>query len=230
MSMKSFIFNVCSSVSSATGSLSQLNGKSLSRSSYVHMNHIVLQNCTSVSHSLWTSPSKHPYCGWCERTWGFMAVAGQSAYFWTSFLWRLPHQQWMGADSSSLFTWVRFTWIHKSTCFVLIVRCTFLFSHLSLTVFSVSASSLHVYLGRRTQQGVNANEISRNVTTIIVHPSYDRTTNNNDIALLRLSATVTFNDYIKPVCLAAQNSIFSSGTNSWITGWGDVQSGGTNSC
>uniref|UniRef100_A0A672K9S2 Peptidase S1 domain-containing protein n=1 Tax=Sinocyclocheilus grahami TaxID=75366 RepID=A0A672K9S2_SINGR len=39
-----------------------------------------------------------------------------------------------------------------------------------------------------TQQGVNANEISRNVTTIIVHPSYDRTTNNNDIAVLRLSA------------------------------------------
>uniref|UniRef100_A0A672K8W5 Peptidase S1 domain-containing protein n=1 Tax=Sinocyclocheilus grahami TaxID=75366 RepID=A0A672K8W5_SINGR len=77
----------------------------------------------------------------------------------------------------------------------------------------VSASSLRVYLGRRTQQGVNANEISRNVTTIIVHPSYDRTTNNNDIAVLRLSARVTFNDYIRPVCLAAQNHR------------GDVQSG-----
>ncbi|XP_016371391.1 serine protease 27-like [Sinocyclocheilus rhinocerous] len=89
----------------------------------------------------------------------------------------------------------------------------------------VSASSLRVYLGRRTQQGVNANEISRNVTTIIVHPSYDRTTNNNDIAVLRLSARVTFNDYIRPVCLAAQSSIFIFGTSSWITGWGSVQSG-----
>uniref|UniRef100_A0A673HY77 Tryptase-like n=1 Tax=Sinocyclocheilus rhinocerous TaxID=307959 RepID=A0A673HY77_9TELE len=89
----------------------------------------------------------------------------------------------------------------------------------------VSASSLRVYLGRRTQQGVNANEISRNVTTIIVHTSYDRNTNNNDIALLRLSSAVTFNNYIRPVCLAAQNSVFPSGTSSWITGWGDVQSG-----
>uniref|UniRef100_A0A671LFS7 Anionic trypsin-2-like n=1 Tax=Sinocyclocheilus anshuiensis TaxID=1608454 RepID=A0A671LFS7_9TELE len=87
------------------------------------------------------------------------------------------------------------------------------------------ASSLRVYLGRRTQQGVNANEISRNVTTIIVHTSYDRNTNNNDIALLRLSSAVTFNNYIRPVCLAAQNSVFPSGTSSWITGWGDVQSG-----
>uniref|UniRef100_A0A672PY22 Peptidase S1 domain-containing protein n=1 Tax=Sinocyclocheilus grahami TaxID=75366 RepID=A0A672PY22_SINGR len=90
------------------------------------------------------------------------------------------------------------------------------------------ASSLHVYLGRRTQQGVNTNEISRNVRTIIVHSSYNSNTNNNDIALLRLSSTVTFNNYIRPVCLAAQNSVFPSGTSSWITGWGDVQSGGTN--
>uniref|UniRef100_A0A672Q592 Anionic trypsin-1-like n=1 Tax=Sinocyclocheilus grahami TaxID=75366 RepID=A0A672Q592_SINGR len=80
----------------------------------------------------------------------------------------------------------------------------------------------------RTQQGVNANEISRNVRTIIVHSSYNSNTNNNDIALLRLSSTVTFNNYIRPVCLAAQNSVFPSGTSSWITGWGDVQSGGTN--
>uniref|UniRef100_A0A672PYJ7 Anionic trypsin-1-like n=1 Tax=Sinocyclocheilus grahami TaxID=75366 RepID=A0A672PYJ7_SINGR len=94
----------------------------------------------------------------------------------------------------------------------------------------VSASSLRVYLGRRTQQGVNANEISRNVRTIIVHSSYNSNTNNNDIALLRLSSTVTFNNYIRPVCLAAQNSVFPSGTSSWITGWGDVQSGGTNTC
>ncbi|XP_077054499.1 serine protease 60.1 [Siphateles boraxobius] len=89
----------------------------------------------------------------------------------------------------------------------------------------VSASSLRVYLGKRTQQGVNTYEISRNVVTIIVHPSYDSQTSDNDIALLRLSSTVTFNDYIRPVCLAAQNSVFSAGTSSWITGWGDVQSG-----
>uniref|UniRef100_A0A8C2F9W0 Peptidase S1 domain-containing protein n=1 Tax=Cyprinus carpio TaxID=7962 RepID=A0A8C2F9W0_CYPCA len=31
--------------------------------------------------------------------------------------------------------------------------------------------------------------------------------------------------YIRPVCLAAQNSAFISGTSSWITGWGDVQAG-----
>uniref|UniRef100_A0A8C2FCE4 chymotrypsin n=1 Tax=Cyprinus carpio TaxID=7962 RepID=A0A8C2FCE4_CYPCA len=82
------------------------------------------------------------------------------------------------------------------------------------------ASNLLVYLGKRTQQGVNTYEISRNVVSIIVHPSYNSQTSDNDIALIHLSSTVTFNDYIKPVCLAAQNSAFPSGTSSWITGWG----------
>uniref|UniRef100_A0A671S0M4 Peptidase S1 domain-containing protein n=1 Tax=Sinocyclocheilus anshuiensis TaxID=1608454 RepID=A0A671S0M4_9TELE len=86
----------------------------------------------------------------------------------------------------------------------------------------VSASDLLVYLGKKTQQGVNTYEISRNVISIIVHPSYNSQTSDNDIALLRLSSSVTFNDYIKPVCLAAQNSAFPSGTSSWITGWGYV--------
>ncbi|KAI2663682.1 Serine protease 27 [Labeo rohita] len=89
----------------------------------------------------------------------------------------------------------------------------------------VSASSLRVYLGRRTQEGSNSNEVVRTVRTIIVHPYYNSNTNNNDIALLRLSSTVTFNNYIRPVCLAAQSSVFSAGTSSWITGWGDVQAG-----
>ncbi len=126
----------------------------------------------------------------------------------------------------------------KSTLLFFAVNCVFFclflfpsFSSCSyfLTVFSVSESSLRVYLGRRTPQGVNTHEISRNVRTIIVHPSYDSNTNNNDIALLWLSSTVTFNNYIRPVCLAAQSSVFISDTSSWITGWGDVQAGGTNS-
>ncbi|TRZ02522.1 hypothetical protein DNTS_026577 [Danionella cerebrum] len=89
----------------------------------------------------------------------------------------------------------------------------------------VTAASLRVYLGRRTQVGPNYNEVSRTVITMIVHASYNSNTNNNDIALLRLSSPVTFTNYIRPVCLAGQSSVFSAGTSSWITGWGDVQAG-----
>lgn len=81
-------------------------------------------------------------------------------------------------------------------------------------------SKLLVYLGKRTQQGANAHEITRTIKDIIPHPSYHEDTLDNDIALLRLSSRVDFNDYIRPVCLAAKNSVFVTNTKSWITGWG----------
>uniref|UniRef100_A0A3B4T767 Peptidase S1 domain-containing protein n=1 Tax=Seriola dumerili TaxID=41447 RepID=A0A3B4T767_SERDU len=89
---------------------------------------------------------------------------------------------------------------------------------------STSTAGLLVYLGRETQEGTNANEVSRTVSEIIRNPNYDSRTNDNDIALLRLSSPVDFTNYIRPVCLAADGSVFRAGTTCWVTGWGTVQS------
>ncbi|KAM6904667.1 serine protease 33-like [Xenentodon cancila] len=88
-----------------------------------------------------------------------------------------------------------------------------------------SPAQFKVYLGRHSQQGSNPNEVSRSVTQIIIHFGYNSATNNNDIALLKLSSTVTFNTYISPVCLAASDSTFFSGVDTWTTGWGTIGSG-----
>ena len=96
--------------------------------------------------------------------------------------------------------------------------------------FSTSPSGWQVSLGRQSLQGSNPNEVSRTVARIILHPSYDSITSDNDIALLRLSSPVTFTDYIRPVCLAASDSVFNNGTDSWVTGWGAVQEGGESAC
>ncbi|XP_067433234.1 transmembrane protease serine 9-like [Thunnus thynnus] len=90
---------------------------------------------------------------------------------------------------------------------------------------STSTSGWQVSLGRQNLQGKNPNEVSRTVARIILHPNYDSDTNNNDIALLRLSSPVEFTDYIRPVCLAASSSVFNNGTDSWVTGWGAVKEG-----
>ncbi|XP_063337905.1 polyserase-2-like [Pelmatolapia mariae] len=91
--------------------------------------------------------------------------------------------------------------------------------------FTSSPSRWKVYLGLQSLQGENPNKVSRNVAKIILHPNYDSVTNNNDIALLRLSSPVRFTDYIRPVCLAASGSVFNNGTDSWVTGWGAVKEG-----
>uniref|UniRef100_A0A3Q4HZH3 Peptidase S1 domain-containing protein n=1 Tax=Neolamprologus brichardi TaxID=32507 RepID=A0A3Q4HZH3_NEOBR len=88
-----------------------------------------------------------------------------------------------------------------------------------------TATGLTVNLGRQSLQGSNPNAASRTVTQIIKHPNYNSGTNNNDICLLRLSSPVTFSRYISPVCLAASNSTFYSGVNSWVTGWGNIGEG-----
>ncbi|XP_039897566.1 transmembrane protease serine 9-like isoform X1 [Simochromis diagramma] len=86
-------------------------------------------------------------------------------------------------------------------------------------------TGLTVNLGRQSLRGSNPNAVSRTVTQIIKHPNYNSGTDDNDICLLRLSSPVTFNNYISPVCLAASDSIFYSGVNSWVTGWGNIGSG-----
>ncbi|XP_030630912.1 uncharacterized protein LOC115812568 [Chanos chanos] len=90
---------------------------------------------------------------------------------------------------------------------------------------SFSTTGWTVYLGRQNQEGSNPNEVSRGVTAIVVHPSYDSDSLDNDIALLKLSSPVTFTDYIGPVCLAASGSTFPNGTDSWVTGWGTIGEG-----
>ncbi|MCJ8729129.1 hypothetical protein PDJAM_G00102700 [Pangasius djambal] len=90
---------------------------------------------------------------------------------------------------------------------------------------STKTSGLTVYLGKQTLSGSNPNQIARGVTQIVLHPSYNNATQNNDIALLRLNSSVNFTDYIRPVCLAGQGSSFPGGTNCWISGWGSIASG-----
>ncbi len=83
-----------------------------------------------------------------------------------------------------------------------------------------------IYLGRHRQVGIKPYEISRNVIRIITHPKYNPDNLDNDIALVQLSSSVHFTDYIRPVCLAASGSTFAAGTDSWITGWGKLNFGG----
>ncbi|XP_075891680.1 testisin-like [Nelusetta ayraudi] len=83
-----------------------------------------------------------------------------------------------------------------------------------------SPSEFTVYLGRQTQGGPNPNEVECNVAQIIVHPDYQDTLWNKDVALMKLSSPVTYSDYIRPICLASSSSRFSNNTLCWATGWG----------
>ncbi|XP_063048942.1 serine protease 33-like [Engraulis encrasicolus] len=90
---------------------------------------------------------------------------------------------------------------------------------------SSDPSQITVHLGIKDLDVTGANEITRTVVQIILHPKYDDITNNNDIALLQMISLVTLSDYIIPVCLPRRNSVFHNGTDGWVTGWGDIGEG-----
>ncbi|KAJ0015922.1 hypothetical protein NQD34_014212 [Periophthalmus magnuspinnatus] len=87
-------------------------------------------------------------------------------------------------------------------------------------IISESTSRYLLYFGKQTQSGFNPHEVSRSVSQIIMHPDYNSTTFQNDIALMKLSSPITYTNYIRPVCLAAKSSIFHNGSECWATGWG----------
>ncbi|XP_020779873.1 chymotrypsin-like protease CTRL-1 isoform X2 [Boleophthalmus pectinirostris] len=87
-------------------------------------------------------------------------------------------------------------------------------------ILSTSGSDYRLYFGKETQSGSNPHEVNRSVSQIIVHPDYNSTTFQNDIALMKLSNPITYTDYIRPVCLAANSSLFYNNTKCWATGWG----------
>ncbi|XP_017537277.2 mast cell tryptase-like [Pygocentrus nattereri] len=84
------------------------------------------------------------------------------------------------------------------------------------------AAALTIYLGMASLQGINSNSQIRSVSRIIIHPSYSTSSHDNDIALLQLTSSVTYTDYVQPACLAAAGSSLGGGTLVWVTGWGDI--------
>ncbi|XP_049863595.1 proclotting enzyme-like [Schistocerca gregaria] len=66
------------------------------------------------------------------------------------------------------------------------------------------------------------------VVEATMHPRYDRSTYENDVAVLRLRRRAAFNSYVMPVCLPAIDEGFVNRT-AYVTGWGSIQFGGPGS-
>jgi hypothetical protein len=64
-----------------------------------------------------------------------------------------------------------------------------------------------VTLGVYDRCRMDISSVNDSISGITVLPNYDARTGNHDIALLKLTNPVTFNDNIKPVCLPQASKI-----------------------
>jgi len=80
----------------------------------------------------------------------------------------------------------------------------------------LSPDQVQVVVGRTTLSSSQGQRLP--VDTIVVDPSYDSTTLENDVAVLRVSGSTAQS----PISLAGpgETSLWTAGSDAWVTGWG----------
>ncbi|KAJ1162443.1 hypothetical protein NDU88_002911 [Pleurodeles waltl] len=64
----------------------------------------------------------------------------------------------------------------------------------------------------------------RGPAKIVIHENYDKTTETNDIALVRLKISVAFSSYIQPACIPKRHMDVLAMTHCIVSGWGVMKS------
>ncbi|XP_044160578.1 serine protease 33-like [Bufo gargarizans] len=85
--------------------------------------------------------------------------------------------------------------------------------------------SFSVVLGMYQLNTPSFHEIQLYLDEVIIHPDYIGVLTRGDIALLKLSAPVSYTPYIQAVRLPDETSNFPCGLDCWTTGWGATDSG-----
>ncbi|XP_015223928.2 chymotrypsin B-like [Lepisosteus oculatus] len=81
-------------------------------------------------------------------------------------------------------------------------------------------SSHRVVIGEHDRSKSNEDIQTMRVGKVITHPQWNPNTIDNDITLIKLTAPVTLNAHVAPVCLPAASDVYSPGTRCVTTGWG----------
>ncbi|XP_017472248.1 PREDICTED: serine protease SP24D-like [Rhagoletis zephyria] len=95
-------------------------------------------------------------------------------------------------------------------------------NYVASTASCIQVDSNTSYSIRAGTVKFNSGGVEVQVAEVKIHPEYSSF--NNDIALLRLSSPLDFNDNIKPILLGSTE--VPEGSSVTITGWGVVSSGG----
>ena len=101
-------------------------------------------------------------------------------------------------------------------------------SHWILTaahcVKDVNGPTYTVIAGEHDTRIHEGSEATYTVDKVYVHPRYQSSNKDNDIALLKTTKPITFSKYVKPVCVGKKR--VSPGTRCYVTGWGRKKSNG----
>eukprot|EP00112_Aurelia_sp_Birch-Aquarium-sp1_P021898 Seg6.5 transcript_id=Seg6.5/GoldUCD/mRNA.D3Y31 product=Ovochymase-1 protein_id=Seg6.5/GoldUCD/D3Y31 len=84
-------------------------------------------------------------------------------------------------------------------------------------------NTIKVVVGDLHRELNDSTERTHDVQLHLVHPSYNESYANNDIALMRLTKPVILNNYVNTVCMPNKAEPIKVGSTCFITGWGSFQ-------
>ena len=82
-------------------------------------------------------------------------------------------------------------------------------------------NSLAVIVAQHDKRVFEGFEVVYHVAEIVSHEDYDTSTQNNDIALLRLEMPIKWNEHTVPICLPTEEPVVDG--MCYTTGWGSTQ-------
>jgi len=85
-------------------------------------------------------------------------------------------------------------------------------------------AKFRIVAGEYNLKSEEGSEQSRDVIRIFMHHEYDEDSSRNDIAVLKLSSPLEFNEFVQPACLPAASAkgLYDVGKKGIISGWGSM--------
>uniref|UniRef100_A0A3P8WCF7 Peptidase S1 domain-containing protein n=1 Tax=Cynoglossus semilaevis TaxID=244447 RepID=A0A3P8WCF7_CYNSE len=115
------------------------------------------------------------------------------------------------------------TELHR--CGATLIHSRWLLTILSNSVNDSSPTNWAVSLGSVLRSGIGALVIP--IQNVIIHPAFNSTNMDYDVALLELAAPAPVSYTIQSVCLPSAVHLFPMNAECYITGWGSTREGGS---
>uniref|UniRef100_A0A667ZRD9 Coagulation factor VII, like n=1 Tax=Myripristis murdjan TaxID=586833 RepID=A0A667ZRD9_9TELE len=100
-------------------------------------------------------------------------------------------------------------------------------------VWGKTPSQFHITVGEHDRSEKEGSEQTRRVSKVLVHPSYNNSTSDCDLALLKLCRPVILGHFAVPICLPALDGSFRRALAtvrlSTVSGWGHLAQSGLSS-
>lgn len=92
-------------------------------------------------------------------------------------------------------------------------------------VSSTKVELVRAHLGTVSLTGIGGNPVKVGLKRAVLHPQYNPSILDFDVAVLELARPLDFNKYIQPICLPLAIQKFPVGRKCMISGWGNTQEG-----